>query len=356
MNSRERIIAALQHRESDRIPITDTTYWPETIERWEKEGLPKGMHPNDYFNMDKIFLVNPIDAGFSNIFPYEVYEETDEYKIDRNPFGVKVKYWKHKYATHVELEHAVKCRKDWDEIKRYLSVSEKRLKIEEIEKTHDAYKNGLFVCLTPLEPFWFSFVMMGVEELMVQMATAQEFIADMYNYYTDFLIEMLEKVISKGVYFDGIWFFSDMCYKNGPLFSPEFYNKFLLPCHSRISEFCHRRNKFLLLHCDGYVGSLIPGFIHAGFDAIQPLEVRAGNDIRIYKNMYGDKICLFGNISADILAKGDKDAIEEEIRSKISMGKKNGGYIYHIDHSVPPTISFSSYVFALECVHKYGKF
>lgn len=48
--------------------------------------------------------------------------------------------------------------------------------------------------------------------------------------------------------------------------------------------------------------------------------------------------------------------IEDEIALKITIAKENGGYIYHIDHSVPPTISFEAYSHAIEMVKKYGNY
>ena len=63
---------------------------------------------------------------------------------------------------------------------------------------------------------------------------------------------------------------------------------------------------FYILHCDGKVADFVPLLIEAGFDAIQPLEARAGNDVRNLKNEFGNQIVFFGNISADVLASGSK--------------------------------------------------
>ena len=44
------------------------------------------------------------------------------------------------------------------------------------------------------------------------------------------------------------------------------------------------------------------------------------------------------------------------MESKILIAKENGGYIYHSDHSVPPSVSFENYKYAIEMVEKYGKY
>lgn len=93
----------------------------------------------------------------------------------------------------------------------------------------------------------------------------------------------------------------------------------------------------MLLHCDGDVRKFIALLIEAGFDAIQPLEARCGNDVRELKMIHGNDIVFFGNISADVIANGADDDVEEEVRTNVLAAKQGGGYIYH---SVPPTISF----------------
>ncbi|MDP6594399.1 MAG: hypothetical protein QGI86_00650 [Candidatus Poribacteria bacterium] len=53
---------------------------------------------------------------------------------------------------------------------------------------------------------------------------------------------------------------------------------------------------------------------------------------------------------------GSRETIEEEIRTKVSIAKQGGGYIYHSDHSVPHNVSFENYQFTVEMLEKYGKY
>jgi uroporphyrinogen-III decarboxylase len=55
-----------------------------------------------------------------------------------------------------------------------------------------------------------------------------------------------------------------------------------------------------------------------------------------------------------VMGSNDKAKIEHEIASKFAAGKATRGYIYHSDHSVPPTVSWKTYQFVLEMVEKYG--
>lgn len=73
MNSRERIIMALNHEEGDRVPITDNL-WTAAIERWRKEGLPAEVTPSEYFGYENIGF----DSDTSPRFPVEVVSEDDK--------------------------------------------------------------------------------------------------------------------------------------------------------------------------------------------------------------------------------------------------------------------------------------
>ena len=79
-------------------------------------------------------------------------------------------------------------------------------------------------------------------------------------------------------------------------------------------------------------------------------------DIRNLAPRYGDRLAMFGNIDVMILDSNDRERIEEEIRSKFAAGMATRGYAYHSDHSVPPTVSWDTYRFIIQCVEKYGQY
>ena len=180
------------------------------------------------------------------------------------------------------------------------------------------------------------------------------FFADVIEVATRFSLDTLDLLATLGIPVDGLWYFSDLCYRNGMLFSPRLYRAHVLPRLRRVADRCHEMGLKLIYHCDGYVGEFIPLLIEAGVDCVQPLEARAGNNVRQYRPLYEHRIAFFGNINADIVAEGDRDAIEEEVRTKVSLVKEGGGYLYHIDHSVPPGVSLASYAWLIECVKRYG--
>ncbi len=71
MNSYERIKRMYEHREADRIPILDEP-WKGTIRRWHREGMPASMDWCDYFDVDKLGI---IEIDISPRMPVKVLEE-----------------------------------------------------------------------------------------------------------------------------------------------------------------------------------------------------------------------------------------------------------------------------------------
>jgi uroporphyrinogen decarboxylase len=346
---KDRLFAALEHRTLDRIPICETHYWPETIARWRSEGLPAGTDPADYFGIDVIDSYSPFDNSF---FPHEIYEETGEYIVDLNGVGTVVKWRKNRGTDegHIDLEHRVKTIEDWREARKRLNISEERFNpIPDLNPER-------FRVLSLWDHFWTSFVMCGMENLCVWLIQAPEEMREIYSDYVDFLLGMLDLSLKRDPDFDAVWFFSDLAYHSGPMFSPRTFQDVLAPGYRRIKQWCEQHGKWMLLHSDGNLLVLLPELIDVGFDWIHPLEARAGNDVRELKPLYGSRITLVGNINTDILSRGDLAEVEDEIAEKITAAKTNGGYVYHIDHSVPPGISFETYSKAMEWVHKYGAY
>jgi uroporphyrinogen decarboxylase len=164
------------------------------------------------------------------------------------------------------------------------------------------------------------------------------------------------ELLKKGFQFDAAFVYDDLGYRNGLLFSPEMYRKCLKPYHKKIIDFFHEHNKPVILHSCGNVTEAVDDLIEAGFDCLQPLEVKAGMDMVGLKKKYGDRLSFMGGIDVRTMKNPDPLVIEEEIKTKITEAKKQGGYIYHSDHSVPDDISFQQYCRVMELVKQYGSY
>ncbi len=350
MDSRERILTTLTGGIPDRVGRSDSI-WSETVERWRSEGLQEGQDVGDLFDFD---LCGLPWMDVSLRLPVEVYEDTDEYVISKDANGVTRKDIKRESGhTPQWLGHTIKTGKDWYEYKDRLTPDEDRIPAN-VREVYDAGRHkGGFVHFGGVEAYECAWPVFGQVNIFMLMMDEPEVAADVFNTYTDLLISLAQNVLDAGVDFDGAFFCGDLGYRNSTLFSPAHYEQLLWPAHRKMCDFFNSLGKPVMLHSCGKIESLIPKFIEAGFAAIQPLEAKCGQDVRVLKERFGNKITLFGNIDIRKLS-GTREDIEQEISSKVPIAMEGGGYIFHSDHSVPPTVSFDNYRYAIDLLAKYG--
>lgn len=352
MTSRERILCALNHKEANRVAIQDGP-WGTTVRRWRKEGLPEKVSPAQYFNYE----MSGFGADTSFQLPHKVIEETDEYVIYINANGAIRRDWKHQTSTPETIDFTIKDRKTWEEYKQKLAMNDSRVN----------WQNGLAACKRERDRGQFVHYsgamgydktqgIVGSENLLVSMLDDPEWVKDMFMMSVQMVIDTAEEMMARGFEFDGAFLYDDMGYRNTSLFSPETYRELLKPAHKRVCDFFKSKGLKVILHSCGCVKGLVPDLIEAGFACLQPLEVKAGMDLIELKQKYGEHMAFMGGIDVRKMADPNPQVIEDEIRTKLTIAKEGGGYIYHSDHSVPDNVGFQQYCRVIELVHKYGKY
>ncbi|HID07867.1 MAG TPA: hypothetical protein EYP10_12060 [Armatimonadetes bacterium] len=352
MTSQERVLCALNHVEPDRVPVSDGP-WATTIARWHKEGLPTGIGPAEYFGYEFVGF----GGDLSLQLPQEVIEDTDEYTIVRNSNGATVKNWKHRTSTPELLGFLITDRKTWEEYKPRLSMNESRVNWEhELARNRKARESGFFCTFNGVVGYDRMAMVVGPETLLMAIVEDPDWVRDLFDASVQLVIDMAEEMIARGFEFDAAFLCDDLGYRKGTFFSPQAYRELLFPAHKRACDFFHSKGMKTILHSCGNVNALVPHFIEAGWDCLQPLEVKAGMDIIKLKRDYGDALAFMGGIDVRKMAHPNPHVIEDEIRTKFEVAKAGGGYIYHSDHSVPDNVSFEQYKWVMQLVHKYGRY
>lgn len=352
MTSRERILTTLQGGIPDRIGRADAP-WAETIARWRTEGLGEDEDVGAKFGFDFGGL-HWTDLSFR--FPVEVVEETDEYTVQWDANGVLRKDFKRESGhTPQWLDHRIKTRADWEEHKERLAWCDDRINPDIKQAYDNCRQRDLFTHFAGVEAYEATWPVWGQVGVFTQMLDDPDLVADCFATYTDLIIAAASRVLEMGIDYDGAWFYGDLGYRNATLFSPALYDRLLFPEHKRMCDFFNSRGKPVLLHSCGRIQDLIPRFIEAGFAAIQPLEAKAGQDVRELKRTYGSAITFFGNIDVRKMS-ATRDELREELLSKLAVAAEGGGYIYHSDHSVPPTVSWDNYCYLMELLEEHGRY
>ena len=364
MTNRERFHAAMNFEPTDRPCHIEQGFWPETYERWKKEGLP------EYVNYPEFsYLSNGIDlfkyfdiAKFGYILPgqyyipdfgYKVLEENEDYRVVRNERGVTLKEKKKNVSIPQFLEYPVKSRRDYEIIKERL--------IPDIDKRYPSNWESLVKSMREQEDtlivlhldgfFGYPRELMGVERLLTMFYDDPDLMKDVINDRLDFYITLHEKAI-KDIKHDFIFIWEDMCFKNGPLISPALFREFLLPAYKKLTSFLRSIGiKNIVVDSDGDVLKLIPLWIEGGVTGILPFEVKAGMDVvKIGKDF--PNLQILGGIEKHQLEKTKSD-IEKEIDRVLPYMLKRGGYVVTLDHWVHSEISLDNFRYYVERVKNY---
>ncbi|MBM3708101.1 MAG: hypothetical protein FJW69_07165 [Actinobacteria bacterium] len=369
ITGRQRVNSVLRHKEIDTVPKYDS-FWNSTIKRWYKEGLRKDKPASDIFEYD----MEIIYADTSPQYPRLIIEENEEYIVERLMWGEVVKNHKDYSTTPQLISYPIKNKKDWDYLKEKLVVNESRLDnintlfnlnasipnkswTSNLEEYRSKHKKGIFLCFMAHIGVGLVQHYLGSPRYLEMMATEPKLLMDMFLTQAKFVIEVFEFFAEKGLnFFDAVFFANDMGYRNNLLFSPTMYKEQIFPADKQICNYFHGIGLPVILHSDGDIRKLIPFLIEAGFDCIQPLEVKAGMNVIELKKQYGDHLSFMGGIDVRAMADSDTNKIEQEIKNKFEIAKKGGGYIYCSDHSIPENVSFSQYNRVIELVDKYGKY
>jgi uroporphyrinogen decarboxylase len=352
MTSHERFKRMYEHREADRVPIVDGP-WSATIERWQKEGLPKDMEWVDFFGLDKTMGI-----GSDNSPRYEsrVIEETEEYKISTTSWGVTLRNWKHAASTPEFLDFTIKDPDSWQKAKERMTPTRDRINWENLKKNYKTWrKEGRWIG----GHLWFGFDIthswaVGTERVLMALVENPEWCSDMFNHELDVGLALLDQIWDAGYTFDEIFWPDDMGYKLNQFFSINVYRELLKPVHKRAADWAHAKGIKVHLHSCGDIRPFIPELIEIGIDCLNPIEVKAGMEPVALKKKYGDKLAFHGGINAVLWDK--RDAIEAEMRKVVPELKKNGGYIFSSDHSVPSSVSLENFRCIVELAKELGKY
>jgi len=357
LNSRERVICTLNLEEPDAVPVQDDP-WPETINRWIKEGYPtSGVEPKDYFGYAFVYISCDISPRYESF----VLEEDERTRVATDGWGSVNKHWKGRYGTPSFLRPAFKSLEEFKEkIEPYIDINDPRKLIspnypfrKDLEKGIKNLQERYFVCASFIPPFEIMRALLGTKELIVSFIREPKAISYIFDVLGDLLTEAGKSLIDAGV--DGLWAWEDLAYSKGPFISPQHYRKFLAPVHKRMFSVFRKRDLPVIYHTDGEVRMLIPNLIESGVTALQPLEAKAGIDVRELKEKYGNELAFIGNMDVRKLS-GTLEDVEEEFMSKVPVAAEGGGYILHSDHSIPPSVSFENYQYLLKLNKKFGRY
>lgn len=353
----DRFYRTFTHQDVDRVPDIEFGYWPQTIRRWLSEGMPLDLTPDeteemfslkvdDYFGFEHEGWSIPRHIEMNPPFEEVVLERRAESVILRDETGIVAERYLHdsdRSSIPRFIEFPVKTPDDWAQLKeRYRlddplrtplqqDIAEARRARDENQSLHMSF-TGFYGQLR----HW-----MGMENLSYAFYDYPGMVRDMVAHWAELCARQIEG-LPGDIPIDQVNWWEDMAGKNGPLVSPTVFRHFLQPGYQRVMGAARAHGCVLgQVDCDGNPHAIVANWLEEGVNIMFPIEIAAGSDPVAWRKEFGRALLLRGGINKRAIAEGG-EAIDAELERMRPL-LDEGGCIPHLDHLVPPDISFDNY-------------
>lgn len=199
------------------------------------------------------------------------------------------------------------------------------------------------VALSGITPFEFSYMLRGMDNWFLDLGGDPEFVHALMGKLTFLMRSAVEKLLEEaGDYIDVVVTGDDLGSQSAPLISTAMYRELIKPYHVELFQAIKQRTKAkIFYHSDGNIFPLLNDLIDAGIDLLNPVHVAAkdmGDTARL-KREFGDRLCFNGAIDTQtVLPHGTPEEVRAEVRRRIKDLAPGGGYILSAVHCLQPDV------------------
>jgi len=377
MTSRERVIAALNHREPDRVPVDIGGGGSTSISIEANERLMRhlGMEGR-CAELSKLFRVAALDERvmqrlgsdcrpFRSKSPRHWTPPPSEPGMTVDIWGVTWKlqligeghyYWEIARsplanATTADLKHY-----PWPDPLDPGYTAGLRAEAESLFiNTEYAIEAS-----SGFSSFWeLACNLRGLEQMLMDLVLNRRFVEALMEKVLEINLAGTERFLQEvGPYIQIYRTADDLATQGGLLMSLEMYRSRLKPYHRKYSEFVKSHTSAAILyHSCGNMTNLIDDLAEIGVDAINPVQVSAMPETAKLKAQFGDRITFWGGIDTQhVLPHGSVDEVTAEVRRRIHDLAPGGGFVLSAVHSIQADVPPQNIVAMAEAARKYGSY
>jgi len=153
---------------------------------------------------------------------------------------------------------------------------------------------------------------------------------------------------------DGFALCADYCLNTGPFLSPSLFSEFVTPYLARLIRGYRDMGFYTIKHTDGNIMPILDQLIQAEPHALHSLDPQAGVDIAEVKRLYGNRVCLIGNVNCGLLDTGTDEEVRESARYALKHGMPGGGYVFSTSNCIYTGMPLARYETMLEVWREEG--
>jgi uroporphyrinogen decarboxylase len=375
MNSRERVMAALQHREPDRVPF-DCTFGYGAYERLRQYlGFGPELKPSspsltvrppaeflEALHID-LYYLGLGGPQSSPVFEYGMETYTDEwgvtYRKIETPAGLQ-----YELAGHPLADATVEALGGYNWPDPYDPA-----RVENLGRVVcDLFINSGFALVGRFSTSIFeqAFALRGLERWMIDLATDPDFAGALMDRLTNIAIGMVEAGLKTcGRYIQILRLAGDdMGHQQGMLVSPEMFRRLIKPRFSRLyhaaKALLHEYNPHakMMAHTDGDVYPIIRDYIEMGLDVLNPVQPYVAEmDHTRLKREFGNRLSFHAGIDLQhVLPFGTPEEVRAEVIKTIQTLGPGGGYIIAPTHYLTPDVPPENVIALRDAVLAHGQY
>ncbi len=339
MNKKQRVRAAIAHREPDRVPKGEVAIEAEFARALVGDALVgQEMSPRDLER--RVHEILNMDLWFVGDWPRPQIGTTPEgYAILRDVWG---RVMVDSGASIETVEYPIA---DLAQAASYRYPTPDDIPGDEMRWV--AQETGYFGVGIINSVFEDVYNLIGFEKYMMIMAAEPETLRPLAQRCAEFEVAKACKFLDLGA--DMILIVEDIAHNTGTFISPRALRSEIFPYMAwQVREIKRHRDVPVFFHSDGDLNTVLDDIVACGYDGLHSLQPSSNMDIARLKRIYGDRLCLMGNIDINyVLPFGTPEEVAQVVRETIAAAAPGGGYILSTCNTlirvIPPENALAMY-------------
>lgn len=253
-------------------------------------------------------------------------------------------------ALHPELERWEPPRLDGATLEHYH---------RQAEALFTGTDKAIVAPLGPPYELFFGLGQGGFEQWMLTLATEPDYVRALYAKLVDAWLDNLHAFhAAVGDRVQVLQICDDFGTQRAPFLSERLFRELVQPAYARGLAWVHRHTRWkVMLHSDGAIFPLLPAIVEMGVDILNPVQINAaGMEPRRLKDTFGDRLVFWGGACDPqrTLAFGTPAEVRREARANLEVFSRGGGYVFAPVHNIQANVPPENIVALFEAVREFA--